>query len=298
MNNLCRTLCIVAAAMSAAPVFAAREVNETRPAQTDGQVRISNVAGSVTVQGWDLPEINVSGRLGDGVDELAFRVEGGTADIRVVLPRKLGGSRAGNADLVIRLPKASRVIVEAVSAEITAAEVSGPQRLRSVSGNIELESSASDISVDSVSGHVAIAGSAAGARVDVNSISGDVRATGISGELLISSVSGSVSVADSALRRVKMSSTSGSLDYDGGIAEGGNYEFNNISGNIDLIVPRDAGANYDISTFSGEIRNEFGPAPERTRKYGPGHSLRFTDGGGGAQVSVNTLSGSIRLQEK
>ena len=47
-------------------------------------------------------------------------------------------------------------------------------------------------------------------------------------------------------------------------------------------------AEFDIETFNGDIDNCFGPKPSRSREYGPGNELRFTQGKGDAQVRMKT----------
>ena len=53
-----------------------------------------------------------------------------------------------------------------------------------------------------------------------------------------------------------------------------------------------------MSTFSGHVRNELGPAARRTSRHTTEKDLTFSTGGGGANVSVETLSGSITIRRK
>ena len=52
-------------------------------------------------------------------------------------------------------------------------------------------------------------------------------------------------------------------------------------------------AEFDISTFNGDIRNCFGPKPERTSEYAPGRELRFREGQGSGRVRIKTLNGDV-----
>jgi hypothetical protein len=94
-----------------------------------------------------------------------------------------------------------------------------------------------------------------------------------------------------------MSSTSGNLTYEGSLLKGGNYEFHNVSGDVDLTFGASPSAHFDISSFSGDIDNSFGPRPTRVSKYSPGVELHFTNGSGDAQVSARSLSGDIHLND-
>ena len=78
---------------------------------------------------------------------------------------------------------------------------------------------------------------------------------------------------------------------------GGDYEFHNVSGDIQLTFGASPSAHFDVSSFSGDIENSFGPRPTRVSKYSPGMELHFTSGGGDAQVSARTLSGDIRIND-
>ena len=57
-------------------------------------------------------------------------------------------------------------------------------------------------------------------------------------------------------------------------------------------------AKIDVSTINGRIRNCFGPEAERTSKYAPGWSLRFTEGDGDGRVDISTVNGGVNLCRK
>ena len=52
---------------------------------------------------------------------------------------------------------------------------------------------------------------------------------------------------------------------------------------------------FEVETFSGRIKNAFGPEAERTSEYAPGQELRFTTGGGDASVEVESFSGTVEI---
>jgi len=57
----------------------------------------------------------------------------------------------------------------------------------------------------------------------------------------------------------------------------------------------DAGADITVTTMSGRIENGLGPDRPSRPAHGPGQRLSFSTGGGGAKVSIQTLSGSVIL---
>lgn len=267
-------------------------VNQTLNASANASVRVDNIAGSVTVHGWDKNQVQVTGTVSGGV-QLDLHGSAGDIEVRAVYPQDSGNN--GSAELVIQVPAASRLSVGTVSADIQASGLNGSAQLNSVSGNVRLDSRAANISGKSVSGHVTISGSAKDAHVSGHSISGDVRINGVDGDVEADSISGTVQVSASRLDRAKLNSTSGNINFSASLAKSGNYDFNSTSGNLTLAFPQTPDARFDISSFSGDIDNNFGPKPQRTSEYGPGVQLHFTSGGGRGQVTARTLSGNITL---
>lgn len=267
-------------------------VNQSRAATANASVRINNIAGSVTVQGWNNNQVQVTGTLSGDVT-LDFHGSADDLEVRVVYPHI--SLNHAEADLTIHVPVSSRVSVNTVSADIGASGLSGRAQLESVSGDATLDSRDGDISVRSVSGEVVISGSASGAHVFGYSISGDVKISSVDGYVQAESISGTVKVFQSRLGRARLSSTSGNVDFSAALAKSGSYTFNSTSGNLSLTFPKTPDARFDIYSFSGDIDNNFGPKAQRTSEYGPGMELHFVSGAGDAQVTAHTLSGNITL---
>ena len=62
--------------------------------------------------------------------------------------------------------------------------------------------------------------------------------------------------------------------------------------------PANVSADFSISSFSGNIDNELGPPARKASRWTSEKELSFSTGTGGAKVSVETLSGNIRLRKK
>lgn len=294
---LCTTVfaSLMLAANCAFAAGSSTSIDQTRAAKADGTVWVHNLAGSVKIQGSDKNEVHVTGTLGAGTVRLDITDNNGGIDIRVVLPEHSDEDVEGS-DLVISVPKASRLSVDTVSADIEAKQLTGTARLKSVSGDVKLDSSDSDITASSVSGDVEVTGSAANAHIDVHGISDDVKVSGVDGDLQAESISGTVRVfGKNRLTRAQLHSTSGNVDFAAELTKGGNYTFSSTSGNVRLSFATAPDARFDISSFSGDIDNSFGPKPQRTSEYGPGEELHFTSGAGSAQVNARTLSGNITI---
>jgi len=273
-----------------------RNVNEIRPAKADGEVRVDNVAGTIRIVGWDKNQVQVTGSLGELVQRLEITSDESGIEIKVVLPHHSSSEDCDEcADLQIQVPKGSHLEVSTVSADVEANGISGAARLGTVSGGISLNSSASRIDVKTVSGDVTVVGSAKGAQITATSVSGTVRVSDVDGSVDAENVSGDTKLASRHVSTLKMSATSGNLVFEGSVLKGGNYDLNNVSGDVELVTDGTPDARFDVSSFSGDIDNGFGPKPTRVSKYSPGMELHFTSGSGSATLSARTLSGDIHL---
>ena len=65
---------------------AAEEVDRTIDAAPDGQVDVSNIAGSITVKGWSREQVEVTGTLGNKFEEVVFVREDDTLTLKVKVP--------------------------------------------------------------------------------------------------------------------------------------------------------------------------------------------------------------------
>jgi len=274
-----------------------RAVSARRTMAPDGEVRISNLAGSVKVVGWDRSEVEVSGTIGEDVERLEFGGNESYTVVRVVLPHGNRCCQDGEAALVISVPRVARIDADTVSADVAVEGAAGTVRVISVSGEIGLRTRSRDLTASSVSGTVEVVGNGAAGRIAARSVSGDIDIQGAEGEFETESVSGDVKVQRSRAARLTMKSTSGDVVYDGGLGSG-SYEFLTVSGDVLIVVSGARDAIFDVSTLSGDIDNAFGPKPRRTSEYSPGYELRFTEGRGAARVRINTLSGEVRLDAR
>ena len=293
-----RSIFAILAAAAALPAAADTALDQRKAAQADGVVDISNVAGSVEVVGWARNEVQLTGSYEDGVERVEFEVRGDRTVIRVHLPRNQRNNRKGDADLVVHVPRGSRVTASTVSASLQAENLAGAPELRSVSGDVTVAGTFTRAELQAVSGTVRVGGTGQGARISASAVSGDVLIERMHGEISASSVSGAVRVSSADVARAELSSVSGEAEYAGALAATGVYELSTVSGEARLVVHGAAKATYDLeSAASGDIRNAFGPKPQRKSEYGPGMELRFSEGDG-AEVRMDTVSGTLVLDRK
>ncbi|MCJ7450889.1 MAG: DUF4097 domain-containing protein [Steroidobacteraceae bacterium] len=289
----------LAAAMllAASPAsLAGTPINESAAADPSGSVEVSNISGTVSVTGWDGNQVEVTGTLGDGTERLDFITQDKVTRIKVILPKN--AHNVDDTDLVIRVPAGSSLSVNTISADITAQGVAGAQRLQSVSGDIRTVAGSEDVECKSVSGDVAIDGSGKKGLIGITTVSGDVKALKVAGEVNASTVSGDVLLGLGVTERSRVRSTSGDLVMAMRLAGDGKFDAETISGDVRLNLFGDVEAEYDISTFSGDIRNCFGPKPVSTSEYTPGKELRFSEGKASSRVRIKSLNGDIKLCRK
>ena len=276
----------------AAPAVA-EEIDKTLDAAADGDVDISNIAGSIEVTGWSRSAVEVTGTLGRNVKELVFERDGDNVTIQVKVPRK--GGRGTDADLTIRVPQNSSIDVSGVSADITVADVRGEQRLQTVSGDVETESFGSDVSAESVSGDVEVEGDASDTETSISTVSGDVTLERGSGIVRAGSVSGDVIIDEGSFGRAELGTVNGDVIFRSGLRKGGRFAAETVNGDLDIEFAGDISAKVEIETFNGSINNCFGPEPERTSKYTPGLELSFIEGNGDGRVEMSTMNGDISI---
>jgi DUF4097 and DUF4098 domain-containing protein YvlB len=286
--------------LACCPLVAAGQALDRRiAARPDGELIVSNVAGSIRITGWDDDEVHVTGELGDNVERLDLTAEGDNVIVRVVLKNQGRGNRGdwsgSDTDLVISAPRTMRLDVNAVSADIDIDEMRGEQRLSSVSGDIETQAYGAEIRSESVSGDIDIDSRDAPIVAQAKSVSGDVTVRGPSRDVEAESVSGDVEIDGSMLNRLDMQTVSGDLSVRAGLADDARVDATSTSGDIELEWLGNGAAEYRLGTFSGEIDTCFGPRPADNDHRPPGVELRFREGQSNARVDVRTHSGDIEV---
>lgn len=288
----------LAALLLATPAMARddRTVDERIAADADGEVVVSNVSGSVRVEGWAGEEVEITGSLGADVERLDVVRDGKRVVVKVVLPR--ASSRRSSADLRVRVPVASRLEVTTVSADSSVRGVTGALRLSSVSGEIEARGVASDSEIKTVSGDIRVTAASTPIKLRATSVSGTIVVDDLSGEVETLTVSGEMLLDLDALTNVRARSTSGDSRISGQLARDARAEFESVSGDMSLKFGAAAGFAVDAESFSGELSNCFGVKAEAVSKYAPGERLSLTRGEGSAQVRIKTMSGSVRICDR
>lgn len=288
-----RTLVFLVSGLLSTAVLAERDVNESIDAASGGEVEIYNTAGSITVRGWSRDVVQVTGELGDEVEELVLERDDDYILVKVEIPRRHG--RDIDAEITVNVPEDSAIEVSGVSADIDVAEVNGDQSLQTVSGDVEVVDVVGELEAASVSGDVDVTGTGESRETAAATVSGDVTVTNAGGEMEAESVSGDVIIEGGAFDRVYFETVNGDLYFSGQLLSGGRIAAESVNGDVDIEFVGDVSASFDIETFNGDIDNCFGPEPERTSRYTPGLELSFAEGDGDGRVVIETLNGGVTI---
>lgn len=283
----------VALILLAAPLMAQTEINETRPLDSSATLSVDNISGSVIVTGWNRNEVQITGTLGRGTEELRISGDSSRMDIDVVLPKHSRNVKPTH--LVISLPRGCRLDVDTVSADIDLSDFDGDMELESVSGDIKAVCGAGDVAIESVSGEIRLQGQSS--DTEVENVSGDIRLRGIDGVLSVNSVSGDILVEGGTFSSISAEAVSGNLQFDVGLASGARIEVSAHSGDVLFLLAGGLSADCEVNTFSGNITNEFGPAGIEN-EHGPGTELEFTAGSGDGHMEIDTFSGNVVLKQR
>lgn len=255
--------------------WAQQEVNRLLETTPDGTVEVQNLAGSVTIIGWDRNQVEIQATLGEGVEELEIDASEGAIEISTKpLPDV---KEFGDTHLTIHVPLLSTLEVETIAADIDIKGVTGELELASVSGNITVDGSPESI--------------------EAASVSGDIILKGVRNEVEAENVSGKIHVIGDNLESGEFEVVSGDLLFEGTLHREGSLECECFSGTVEIRLPASISADFDIETFSGTIVNDFGVEAARKDSMVSGQELQFSTGSGDADISVETFSGTIRLSK-
>jgi hypothetical protein len=162
-----------------------------------------------------------------------------------------------SADLVVTVPRGTKVTGHNTSGDISIAGVSGVDA-KSTSGKVELTDINGDVTLDLTSGDVSVDG--LNGKLKVKATSGDIEARGLKGGA------------------VNAETTSGDIELE--LAEANDVRAKGTSSDIDVTAP--AGS-YKVSTEtrSGEVGNQIGDDPNGT------HTIDATTTSGDIDLIAN-----------
>lgn len=283
-------LVIALCALAPLAAWAGDSVDQSWSVDSDVRVSIENVAGEIEVKGWDRDEVQLTGRLGDSVDELEIDESGSHLQITVVNRDK---RNIDETVLLLRVPEGANIEAFAVSADI---EISGLDNERvtgtSVSGDVNVQVKSQWVSLESVSGDVGFSGQTS--RISAESVSGDIELSGLSGDVEATTVSGDMELEAGMMDSGKFETVSGDIQVSSELSASGRLSAESMSGDVIIRLPGSQSGLFKAQSFSGRITTDFGSVSNA--KHGPGSHLKHAAGKDGAEIRLESFSGNIKLQ--
>jgi DUF4097 and DUF4098 domain-containing protein YvlB len=271
------------------------QIDTTVRLDRGGAVDLSLISGKIRVTGWDRSDVKITASIESG--RLRFTSNSSRVSLSVDDSDDEGrrgrrhNNNNGDARYDVSVPRGSRLILEAVSGDVTAKGSQGEIEASSVSGDVDVTDGERAVSAESVSGNVHAAQVNGSLRAET--VSGDLRVENVKGDLEGSSVSGNIRMVGVQSKDVRTETVSGDIIYNGTIEPAGRYSFESHSGTLRLNIPRGAGAQFSVETFSGDLQTDFPVTIRGGQPLRREGRVEFTIGDGRAKVTAQTFSGSI-----
>ncbi|MGH9966414.1 MAG: DUF4097 family beta strand repeat-containing protein [Pyrinomonadaceae bacterium] len=170
----------------------------------------------------------------------------------------------------------------------------GPVKVRTRSGNVEVEDANGGVEVLTTSG-----------AARVHKTKGDVRVVSINGPIEIKCVRGRVEVANTVAPielvnidgQVDAVATYSSVRFTGRLRDDGKYDLKSMSGRVEMILPSDThGFDAALTSYQGLVETDFKLTVKQVSADGTGNR-RLTGhfGNGKARIILDSFEGLVRL---
>ncbi len=249
-----------------------------------GSVNIVNGGGSVTLHPSAGRQVTITATTYSDKVEIDFK---NTPDAKRVEARThvlsaKSTSDESRVDYDVTVPSGVSVSVTTSTAPITIENVNGESWLSSDTGQITVRNAANTfVHVHSLTAPISLS--------DVTGVHAEIMSSG-----------GSVQMVNVTGPKVKVSTTSGDITYQGDCSGGGAYTLVTHSGAINVTLPETASVDLSAQSVSGSVVNDF-PFQERSHNTfvpTPGRSFSGTSHSGSSSVELQSFSGKIRVKKQ
>jgi len=290
MNTSKLKLLITLCALVPLAAWSGDSIDQNWPVDADVRISVENIVGEIEIKGWDRNEVQLTGELGDSVDELEIDESRSYLQIAVI---NRDQRNIDETVLILRVPEGANIEAIAVSADI---EISGLDNDKltaaSVSGDVEVQAKSQWVSLESVSGDVSFSGETP--RIAAESVSGDVELSGLSGDVEATTVSGDMELQAGEMDSGKFETVSGDIQISAELSANGRISAESMSGDVVITLPASQSGLFKAQSFSGRITTDFGSVSHA--KHGPGSHLKHAAGKDGAEIRLESFSGNIKLR--
>jgi hypothetical protein len=276
-----------AEALAPPPSTVAELARDTTFAVSPGErLALRGLAGSVEVTGWDRDEVWVRTNTDD---ELGVAVR--RADGAIQIRPEQGGEEKGR--FFVSVPVWMELDVEGSELDVSVVGMRAPTMVRTGEGDVEVIEAEGGVAARSVEGTVTVVdvvGPVVAASGD-----DDVIVRRVRGSVLAQTVDGDVTLEDVTASELEGSTVDGDVFFSGPLASDGQYRLVTHDGDVVVQLDPDVGASVVVSTFDGDFASDF---PVTMERFSAGQELRFTLGGGGAQLTLEAFDGSIQVRSR
>lgn len=229
-------------------------------------VRVAIQAGTIELETWDAPRIEVDVKplrddegTAKALEELQIgsreRADGVT-EVFVEQPKRRGGflSRGPRLGVRVRCPVATGVEASSSSADVTAHGRFGDVAVKTASGDTWFEAVVGTCRINSASGDIRI--DEAEDAVTLNTASGDVQVGRAAGPLSANLVSGDATV-DDARNVLAVNTVSGDQVIES--SSGDDVRLQSVSGDVRIGIRQGLRLYIDASSVSGQLTSQLDP---------------------------------------
>ena len=250
------------------------------------RITVTNMTGQILVRGWDKAQVHVAYSV------MSPHVE---VDTEVVPP-------SGPAD---KIHFATHLLDPLVSGKDQTADYSLDVptgtclEIRNPQGSVRIEKfQGDDASVESVGGAILVSDFTG--HLFVRSIGGNIDVIRASGRVEAYSITGNLHFVSPTTSKLRGSTTSGRILFEGDFQDGGDYSLQDYSGDMEILCPSSASFELFAKTVRGKLQNEM-PMTIQRRTATPlssANSLFGTHLTGKATVNLTSFSGTIHIRQR
>jgi DUF4097 and DUF4098 domain-containing protein YvlB len=269
-----------------------------------GTLDISNLSGNIVIVGASGEAIRVKAdRQSEDEGPKNIAIDATQTPGRVEI-RTLFGHHKNKAevDYTVEVPFDTNVLARSLSGNITVQKVRGELQLETTNGNIETMGTPRLVRLKSFSGSVMVTDAGAADVLSASTVSGDLMIKSLKARAVdLVTVSGDLSLLNTWCERAQLRTVNGDVEFSGGIARGGRYEFNSHSGDISLHLTGTQGFELSATTFSGEVNTDLPlkmvtrPDPDLPEGVPHSQDVKGTFADGGSLILVKTFSGDVSV---
>ena len=293
MDILFSRLSVVLMIMLCNDCLAGEKVNQSLSVTSKGIVFVEIPRGVISIEGWDKPEIIITGELDDTIKQLTFKTK---PEKTLIKADTEGKQHWGDAStLKIMMPKHSQLHFKGIDTSFNISKLSHIIQGKTITGDVIVSQVQGKVLLSVVSGNVELVDSSGLAKVQ--SVSGEVEFSGNFEQAFLKSMSGDITADISGTNQLTLKSVSGDTLVSGQIKDKAQLKLSSVNGDIVYLSAKELNAQCQmVSQFGGEINNQLtDDMPQESSLHKK--TLSFVSGDGSGELIMNTVTGSITIKK-